>query len=63
MNVLFDRSALPTGTGGFGLVSAALAASIGTGEVLGAEGGGVRARDAAVRCSAVYIRQPESQIS
>jgi hypothetical protein len=51
MNTLLLRS--PRATGGSGSVSALRADSRGTGVTPGAEGGGVRERDAAVRCSAV----------
>jgi hypothetical protein len=51
MNTLLLRS--PRATGGSGSVSALRADSRGTGVAPGADGGGVRERDAAVRCSAV----------
>ena len=49
MNTLFDRSAF-----GVTAVSAPLAASKGTGDKPGAAAGGDLAREAAVKCSAVF---------
>ena len=57
MNTLFERSAF-----GVGAMSAALAASKGTGDKPGAAAGGVLARDAAVKCSAVLTRQLISRL-
>ena len=60
INVLFDLS--PFTTGGEGSISAARAASSETGSVDSAKTGGERASDVAVRCSAVFLRQPYSSL-
>lgn len=62
MNTLLLLSPLAL-TGVEGAVSAARAFSRGIGFAFGAEGGGVRERDAAVRCSAVYHMSLRRRVS